>query len=92
MTRKESVSKFFALEPTFGTTALSDVYCPWLSVDFFGNARILEGLDPTKSCQPDAGSPSKSRRLEPIEPPKTIYLPRGKKRTRKSISSRDRSS
>ena len=72
MTREESVSKFLALEPTFGTTALSDVYCPWLSVDFFGRARNFEGLDPAKSCQRDAGSPSKSRGVESIEPPKTI--------------------
>ena len=85
MTREESVSKFLELEPTFGTTALSDVYCPWLSVDFFGRARILEELDPAKSCR----SPGKSREVETIKPPKTIYFPRGEKRTRKSTSSHD---
>ena len=92
MTREESVSKFLELEPTFGTTALSDVYCPWLSVDFFGRARSLEGLDPAKSCQRDARSPGKSREVATIEPPKTIYFPREKKRTRKSTSSHDGSS
>ena len=92
MTREESVTKFLALEPTFGSTALSDVYCPLLSVDFFGKARIFEGLDPTKSCQRDAQSSSKTRRVESIEPPTTIYSPRGKKRARKSVSSRERSS
>ena len=92
MTREESVSKFLSLEPTFGTTALSDNCCPWLSVDFSGRARILEGLDPAKSCQRDAGSPSKSRGVESIEPHKTIYFPRGKKRTCKNTSSLDRSS
>ena len=78
MTREESVTKFLTLEPTFGSTALSDVYCPWLSVDFFGKAKIFEGLDPTKSCQRDVQSSSKSRRVESIEPPTTIYFPRGK--------------
>ena len=92
MTREESVTKFLALEPTFGSTALSDVYCPWLSVDFFGRAKIFEGLDPTKSCPRAAQSSSKTQRVESIEPPTTIYFPRGKKRTRKSVSSRDRSS
>ena len=92
MTREESVTKFLTLEPTFGSTALSDVYCPRLSEDFFRKGKTFEGLDPTKSCQRDAQSYSKTRRVESIEPPTTIYFPRGKKRTRKSVSSRDRSS
>ena len=79
------------MEPTFGSTALSDVHCPWLIVDFSGKAGILEGLDATKSRQREVGSPSKSRKIESIERPKTVYFPRGKNRTRKSTSSRDHS-
>ena len=61
MTREESVTKLLTLEPNFGSTALKDVYCPWVSVDFFGKAKIFEELDPTKSCQRDAQSSSKAR-------------------------------
>ena len=43
-TSDDSVSKFLALEPNFGSTALSDVYFPWLSVDFFDSAKIHKSL------------------------------------------------
>ena len=39
-TSDDSVSKFLASEPNFGSTVLSDVYCPWLSVDFLTAPRF----------------------------------------------------
>ena len=91
-TSDDSVSKFLALEPNFGNTAISDVYCPWLSVDFFDSAKIHKSLDPTGSCPRDLQSPIKIRETAPIDSPKTIYFPRGKKRGRYESSSRNRSS
>ena len=40
-----SVSKFLSLETTFGDSAFRDSYDPWLSIDLFGRAGILEKLD-----------------------------------------------
>ena len=92
MTREEPVSKFLALEPSFGNSALSDVYCPWLSVNFFDRADILKKLDPTGSCHRDLQAQSESRDIAPMESPKSIHYARGKKRGRYQTSSRDRSS
>ena len=71
-----------ALSGNFGNIALSDVYCPWLSVDFFDCAKIHKSLDPTGSCPRDLRSPIKIRETAPIDSPKTIYFQRGKKRGR----------
>ena len=91
-TSEVSVLKFLALEPSFGNTALSDVYCPWLSVNFFDRAEIHKCLDSTGSCQRDLQSPVKLREAVPLDSPKTVFFPRGKKRGRYQTSSRDRSS
>ena len=40
VTSEQSISKFLLLEPDFGTQGLSDVYCPWLSVDYFGRTNF----------------------------------------------------
>ena len=52
VTSEQSISKFLLLEPDFRTQGLSDVYCPWLSVDYFGRTKLLEQLDPKGSFQP----------------------------------------
>ena len=52
VTSEQSISKFLLLEPDFGTQGLSDVYCPWLSVDSFGRTKLLEQLDSKGSFQP----------------------------------------
>ena len=52
VTSEQSIAKFLLLEPDFGTQGLSDVYCPWLSVDYFGRTKLLEQLDPKGSFQP----------------------------------------
>ena len=44
VTTDQSVSAFLRLEPDFGGVGLSDTYCPWDSVDFFGRSEILEQL------------------------------------------------
>ena len=49
VTTDQSVSSFLWLEPTFGNSGLSDIYCPWQSVDFFGREEIIEQLDPGKT-------------------------------------------
>ena len=91
-TGDDSVLKLLALEPNFGNTALSDVYCPWLSVNFFDSAKIQKTLNPTGSCQQDLQSPVKFRETTPMDFPPTVHFPRGKKRGRYQSTSRDRSS
>ena len=49
VTKHRSLSSFLQLEPTFGGSGLSDTYCPWLSVDFFGPGQIIEQLVPAKT-------------------------------------------
>ena len=51
MTSDKSIAAFLQLEPNFGGSGLSDVYCPWESVDFFGRAKFLEQLDPSSTCR-----------------------------------------
>ena len=51
VTSEQSISKFLLLDPDFGRQGLSDVYCPWLSVDYFGRTKLLEQLDPKGSFQ-----------------------------------------
>ena len=51
MTSDKSIGAFLQLEPNFGGSGLSDVYCPWESVDFFGRAKFLEQIDPSKTCR-----------------------------------------
>ena len=51
MTSDKSIAAFLQLEPSFGGSGLSDVYCPWKSVDFFGRAKFLEQLDPNSTCR-----------------------------------------
>ena len=50
MTNDKSIAAFLQLEPNFGGRGLSDLYCPWESVDFCGRAKFLEQLDPSKTC------------------------------------------
>ena len=88
----DSVSKFLALELNFGNTAFSDIHCPWFCVDFCDSAKIHKSLDPTGLCQQFLQSPTKIRETAPVDSPKTVYFPRGKKRGRYQSSSRDRSS
>ena len=52
VTSEHCISKFLLLEQDFGTQGLSAVYCPWLSVDYFGRTKLLEQLDPKGSFQP----------------------------------------
>ena len=92
MTSEESISKFLALEPTFRSTAVSDIYCPWLSVNFFDRAEVLKNLDPTGSCRKDLQSQTESQETVPMESPKSIHYDRAKKRGRYQTSSRERSS
>ena len=51
VTSEQSISKFLLLEPNFRTQGLSDVYCTWLSVDYFGRTKLLEQLDTKGSFQ-----------------------------------------
>ena len=44
VTTDQSVSDFLRLEPDFIDGGMSDTYCPWDSVDFFGRSKILEQL------------------------------------------------
>ena len=44
VTTDQSVSDFHRLEPDFIDGGMSDTYCPWDSVDFFGRSKILEQL------------------------------------------------
>ena len=90
-TSEEFVLKFLPLESSFGNTALSDVYCPWLGVNFFERAEIHKCLNPTDSCQRYLQSPIKLRETVIMDSPNTLYFPRGKKRGRYHTSSRDRS-
>ena len=46
VTSQQSISKFLLLEPDFETQGLSDVFCPWLSVDYIGRTKLLEQLNP----------------------------------------------
>ena len=48
VTTDQSVSSFLQLEPTFADSGLPDTYCPWLSVEFFGQDQIYDQLDPGK--------------------------------------------
>ena len=44
VTTDQSVADFLRLEPDFIDGGMSDTYCPWDSVDFFGRSKILEQL------------------------------------------------
>ena len=44
VTTDQSVSDFLRLELDFADGGLSDTYCPWDSIDFFGRSKILEQL------------------------------------------------
>ena len=44
-TSDQSVAAFLRLEPEFGSRGLSDAYCPWPDVDFFGCKRIMDLLN-----------------------------------------------
>ena len=46
VTSEQSISKFLLLEPDFGTQGLTDVYRPWLSVDYFERTRFLSSWTP----------------------------------------------
>ena len=50
-TSKDSVRRFLALEPTFGTTGLKDTYSPWESLHHFGRAQIKGVIGPTPSSK-----------------------------------------
>ena len=70
MTSDQSIAAFLQLKPNFDGSGLSDVYCPWESVDYFRRAKFLEQLDPNSTCrrvqESDAvvGSSTKSRALK----------------------------
>ena len=49
VTTDQSVADFLGLEPDFVDGVLSDNYCPWDSVDFFGRSKILEQLTSDRS-------------------------------------------
>ena len=80
-TKEESVAKFLGLESTFGSTGLSDVYCPLLSVDFVGRAGIVEALDQSGSCCRDSSFKSAPKPIGVVESPWCIPVPRPKKRS-----------
>ena len=81
VTTDQSVMSFLQLEPTFGNSGLSDTYCPWLSVDFFGRDEIIEQLDPSKTyCQkPEdevaSSVRSSTKRTSPKKPGKIAARP-----------------
>ena len=65
-TSESSISKFLALEPTFGSTGLRDIYSPWGDLDKFGWAEIDDVINsvtpkgPKVSAAEDAPSTSKA--------------------------------
>ena len=73
------MAKFLGLEPTFDSLGLNDVYCPWLSMDFFGRAEIVDALAPSGSCRRDSPSKSAPKLIGVVKSPRTIPAPRRKK-------------
>ena len=65
-TSESSISNFLALEPTFGSTGLRDIYSPWSDLDKFGWAEINDVINsvtpkgPKVSAAEDAPSTSKA--------------------------------
>ena len=65
-TSESSISNFLALEPTFGSTGLGDIYSPWSDLDKFGWAEINDVINsvtpkgPKVSAAEDAPSTSKA--------------------------------
>ena len=51
-TSKSSISKFLALEPTFGLTGLRDTYSPWDELDKFGRNDINDVINGVTSKGP----------------------------------------
>ena len=61
---------------TFGSTALSDTYDPWLGVDYFGRSVILTNLDPTRKSK---RGPQQKRVIKTTGeqvPPEIIRVPK----------------
>ena len=57
-TSEDSVRRFLALEPPFGTTGLKDTYSPWDSLDHFGRGQIKDVIGPTSTNKQDAPTTS----------------------------------
>ena len=71
---EQSIAKFHALEPIFGTVGLSDVYSPWDQLHHFGRIQSQNPLDtiPTGSREAprDPSQPGSSKVLDPFHVPK----------------------
>ena len=73
-TSEDSVRRFLALKPTFGTTGLKDTYSPWDSFDHFGRGQIKYVISPNPTSKQDA--PSTSSMAKSTKGPPQFIVPK----------------
>ena len=71
-TSDASISEFLELESSFGRSALSDTYNPWVGLDNFGKTTILSKLDPGNKFRSAAGKEGITRSASVQQSPSTL--------------------
>ena len=73
LTSDSSISRFVALEQSFGNAGHSDVYSPWDTIDHFGRVQIREALGDSgteQSTTSGVGEAAENTALKPFAVPK----------------------
>ena len=73
LTTDSSISRFVALEESFGNAGFSDVYSPWDTIDRFGGVQIREALGNSGTEQATASGvdeAAENTALKPFAVPK----------------------
>ena len=71
-TSDASISEFLELESSFGRSALSDTYNPWIGLDNFGKTTILSKLDLENKFRSAVGKEGITRSIPVQQSPSTL--------------------
>ena len=86
VTTDDLVAKFLRYESVYGELGVSDTYCPWAEVDRYGRGQMLKALDGTVLHQRGAEFERHSGTSSARSAPKTLGVPKSKKRTSRMLT------